>query len=470
MNDLLSVLLVTLAGALLTAACSNGFSPTEKKWIAASFLLHVAFACIQVPLTLSFYGGGDMFLYFRYGEILAHMMERDALHFVPEVTALLLQQPHRLPFEIIGAGASTGTMSALAAWAFYLLGPSEYAACIAFAMLSLSGKLAMYRVFRANVDFTHRGYAAVATLFVPSLVFWSSGIIKEAIALTGLGWSLYGLHLWIRERRPAAGSALMLAAALPVSLIKAYILFPFVIAGGCWYYWDRSQRRNTIYIRPIHLTVAAVLCAGGIVALGHYFPEYSVDTFSARTAELQRLGRVVQGGSNYELGGEIPSTLVGQFAYAPAALLSALFRPALFEVHNVLMFFNSLETTALTLLLLRIALTRNLGQVRRQITRSPFLVFCVVFVLAFGLAVGLASTNLGTLSRYRAPLLPFFAVLLLVLSKPVRASSAARIAPDGPMGVSNAPPLSVALKGASNVVNVSDTRESAWTDPRESSH
>jgi len=55
-----------------------------------------------------------------------------------------------------------------------------------------------------------------------------------------------------------------------------------------------------------------------------------------------------------------------------------------------------------------------------------------VFVMAFGIAVGLASSNLGTLSRYRSPLVPFFVVLLLVLGKPRRARSPARKAQTAP--------------------------------------
>jgi hypothetical protein len=431
--------------------------------------MHVGAACAQVPLTLSFYGGGDMFLYFSYGDILARMMNHDARHVIPEVTALLFQRPHRLPLQIIGEGASTGSMSALAAWAFYLLGPSKYAACITFAMLSLSGKLAMYRVFRANVDSGQRFYAAVATLFVPSFVFWSSGIIKEAVALAGLGWSLLGLHQWIRDSRSVSGVALMVGAALPIVLVKPYILFPLVLAGASWYYWARSLKRGRVRIRPLYVGIASVLCVGGIVLLGQSFPEYSIEAFGSRTAELQRLGRVVRGGSNYQLGGEIPTTLAGQFAYAPLALLSSLFRPALFEVHNLLMLANAAETTLLTLVLARILLTRNLGKVRRQVTDAPFLIFCIVFVVAFGLAVGLASSNLGTLSRYRAPLLPFFVVLLLVLSKPVRAPSAAGQLRGGGESVRGTVPPAIGLPTARNALAPHEPRSRAWADGRESS-
>lgn len=423
MNDVLPALLVSVAGAVLVAACAAGLSRRERQWVAGSFAIHVAFACVQVPLTLSFYGSSDMFLYFSYGEILAQMMERDPIHVIPEVTALLVHTPHRLPIAIIGAGTSTGSMSALAAWVFYVFGPSKYAACILFAMFSLTGKIAIYRVFRANLDPSLRLGAAIATLFVPSFIFWSAGMLKEAVALTGLGWVLFGLDRWIREGRTISGWAVIAAGSVPILLIKPYILFPFVLAGGAWYYWARSLKMGRVRIRPAHFAVAAAIGCGGIVLLGHYFPEYGVDSFSTRTAELQRLGRVVHGGSNFELSSEIPTTLFGQFAYAPAALLSALFRPFLLEVHNLLMLANSVETTLITLLFLRLVFTRSLRDIRRQIAQQPFLVFCVVFVVMFGIAVGLASSNLGTLSRYRAPLLPFFVVLLLILSRPIGASA-----------------------------------------------
>ena len=441
MNDLLAVLFLTVMGAVVVALCSSGFTRREKNWVTGTFFLHVGFACAQVPITLSFYGSSDMFLYFRYGEVLSLLMERDPSRVIPEVTALLLQRPHRLPMMIIGAGTSTGSMSALAAWSFYLLGPSKYATCIAFAIFSLLGKMAMYRAFRANVDSTLRPMAAIATLFVPSFVFWSSGLIKEAVAVFGLGLALYGVHLWIREGRAVRGWTFIAAGTVPVLLIKPYVMFPFALAGGAWYYWARSLRRGRVRIRPAQLVVAGIVGIGGILLLAQQFPEYSPDNFSMHASELQRIGRGIRGGgSNFALGDEIPTTLGGQLAYAPLALFAALFRPVIFEARNLLMLANALETTLLTLLLARIVFTRDLSRVRRQIMDDPFLVFCMVFVLALGVAVGLASTNLGTLSRYRAPILPFLALMLFALQKPHSLRSDVRQPGGGLPSVVGVPP------------------------------
>lgn len=228
------------------------------------------------------------------------------------------------------------------------------------------------------------------------------------------------------------GWLLMAAGAVPILLFKPYILFPLVLAGGSWYYWARSLKRGRVRVRPAYVAIAGVLGVGGIALLGQYFPEYAPDTFSGRTQALQQIGRGMRGGSNYALSGEIPTTFAGQLVYSPAALLTSLFRPAIFEVRNLLMLASAVETTVLTVLFARILFTRNISSVRRQIMEDPFLVFCAVFVIAFGIAVGLTSTNLGTLSRYRSPILPFFAVLLLVLDGTGRSRSTAKDVRRGP--------------------------------------
>jgi hypothetical protein len=63
---------------------------------------------------------------------------------------------------------------------------------------------------------------------------------------------------------------------------------------------------------------------------------------------------------------------------------------------------------------------KNRGPSLEGLFRTPLLVFSLVFVLVFGVGIGLAAMNLGSLSRYRAPLMPFYVTLLLVLRERVR--------------------------------------------------
>ena len=80
-----------------------------------------------------------------------------------------------------------------------------------------------------------------------------------------------------------------------------------------------------------------------------------------------------------------------------------------------MMFLNALETSALLFLTLRLLIRGGISRVSQAVLSSPLLVFCLVFTIVMGTAVGLASTNLGSLSRYRMPFMPFFVALVLSL-------------------------------------------------------
>ena len=126
------------------------------------------------------------------------------------------------------------------------------------------------------------------------------------------------------------------------------------------------------------------------------------------------------------MGNPTQTTLVGQLAFAPLALVTSLFRPFLFEADSFLVAVNALETAAILFLTIRALARRGFGGAWRLISESPMLVFFTLFTLGFGVAVGLTTTNLGALSRYRVPLVPFFWGLVLILDSREFGAVAAR--------------------------------------------
>jgi hypothetical protein len=94
----------------------------------------------------------------------------------------------------------------------------------------------------------------------------------------------------------------------------------------------------------------------------------------------------------------------------------------------------ALETAAFLVLAFRAFRRRPPRETWQTVVGSPPLAFCVVFCAVFGVGVGLMTTNLGALSRYRMPLIPFFVVLLLVLEAPFPALRPVIVAapPKGP--------------------------------------
>src|SRR5690606_30473179 len=69
------------------------------------------------------------------------------------------------------------------------------ATALLFSVFSFSGAWALYQGLCRKYPFANR-QLAVAVLFVPSVVFWGSGILKDTITLGALGWLTWALlHL-----------------------------------------------------------------------------------------------------------------------------------------------------------------------------------------------------------------------------------------------------------------------------------
>lgn len=81
-------------------------------------------------------------------------------------------------------------------------------------------------------------------------------------------------------------------------------------------------------------------------------------------------------------------------------------------------FANALEATWIIVLTIQVFRRNTAAGVLRRVTNSPTLMFCLAFTLILALGTGLSTANLGTLSRYRAPMMPFFFTLLFMLRVP----------------------------------------------------
>jgi hypothetical protein len=304
---------------------------------------------------------------------------------------------------------------------------STYAVTLVVAIFSYFGKRALYVVFRESLSVDLHRRALMGILLVPSVVFWSSGFAKEAFAVAALGWVTLGVHR-INHSRYVVGVLLLLPAAV-IWLTKPYILFPLVAAAGLWMFWHRTKstsgRLQALVASPIYFALCVALALGALVLLNQAFPEYGFDHFTENTARQQEAGEGAGGGSYFTVGSELGSrSLGGQLAYAPLALVSTLFRPFLFEIRNPLMLLSGLENTVLLVLLVR-AVRFSWGSVVRVILDTPLLLFSLAFVIVFGVAVGLVTTNMGTLSRYRLPLMPFYVTMVLALDRRVRKTTTA---------------------------------------------
>ena len=408
---------VLAAVALALASGNRSFSNRERLGLWLALGAHSVAAIAQVEIVTRVYGGGDILAYHRQGVMLADLLRTDPA----ETSWLMLQKLfHResVPLPVPMGGESTGAMTAFVGFCMVPVNDSLYAGCMLFAGLAFLGKVAAYWVLKQEFAPAHWRRLRVGVLWIPSVVFWSSGMLKESLAITGISIVLTGGFLLARKRRLASGLAWLLLGTLATGIVKPYLLVPLAIAAAAWVYFDGARPHEERRHRRLRLNVSLLALAMGIgciLLVGKAFPKLSPENVAVEAFRMQQLVEVTEGHSDYTIGTPAEGSLRQQVAMMPLALATALFRPLPTEANNALLAASAVETLLTTLMLLWLVVSRNPLKTIARVIESPALVFLLVFSLGVGLGVGMGSTNLGTLSRYRMPFIPFYTAALLVL-------------------------------------------------------
>ncbi len=304
-----------------------------------------------------------------------------------------------------------------------LLTFSAYSATAAlFATISFFGSWALFLTFYRKYPDLYRWIAA-GTLFIPSVFFWGSGLLKDTLVLAGLSIATYEIDRLLIRRNVSIVHIILLAASLfLIYSVKKFVLQAFLPAAILWVYIGTFFRVKSIVLRililPFLLTLCGVLAYYAVIKVGEGDKKYAVDKLS-ETARITAMdiryqtGR--EAGSGYTLG-DLDGSFGSMVALAPKAINVSLFRPYIWEVRNPLMLLSALESMGFFALVVYIIWKKRSAAL--PAFNNPDVVFTIVFSLVFAFAVGVSTFNFGTLARYKIPLLPYFFVGLTLILDP----------------------------------------------------
>jgi hypothetical protein len=299
---------------------------------------------------------------------------------------------------------------------------SYWGTAILFAVLSFCGGWMLYQTFYKIYPLLH-AWVALSIFFVPSIIFWGSGILKDTVTLAFLGVATSAFYNLFMERRIKLKYILLLVLSFYVIFsVKKYILISFLAAAMVWVFLQYFGKIRSYMLRILLVPFVAIACAFLIyVTINKVVsddPRYALDKL-AQTARITAYDiRFMTGkdaGSGYSLG-ELDGSFGGTLKLAPKAINVSLFRPYFWEVRNPLMVLSALESLIILLLT-----CYTLFSVRSKLLRyiqDPLIGFCLLFALVFAFGVGVSTYNFGTLARYKIPLIPFYMIAIgLILNQ-----------------------------------------------------
>jgi len=291
---------------------------------------------------------------------------------------------------------------------------------VLFAAISFTGIWALFRTFALQYPSLTR-HIALAVLFVPSTFIWGSGIFKDTVCMFGMGWLIYAVFQLLIQRAFSVMNILIaIASFYLVAKIKVYILLAFVPALALWILFTYSHRIRIGFVRLALKGAVFGLAGGGFLFVSQQYArelgKYSLENI-ARTSYVTRDWIAYSSGdegSAYDLG-EFEPTFAGMLTKFPQAVNVTLFRPYPWEARKVIVMLNAIE--AFLFLLLTVKIIFGIGPLRvwRTINSDPNIQFCLIFTLIFAFAVGISSYNFGSLSRYKIPCLPLYALALVLI-------------------------------------------------------
>jgi hypothetical protein len=257
--------------------------------------------------------------------------------------------------------------------------------------------------------------AVVALLYFPSCVFWSSGILKESLAMAGI-YYLAGLAIkaWLRSRLSLPDILLMGLALWIVWSLKYYyamVLMPVVLGV-------LLTNRLAAKLQPSSFVKEGVIFSCIIVLLaltgGLLHPNLEPGKIPHVIYSTHQQSLANSNPDNVIQYSDLSSTWGSILLHAPRALASGLFAPVVPRLSNPFQQLAVVENLVL------LVFTVFAFPYLRRIPASPYrlwVVAIVVYVAVLAVFISLCTPNIGTLVRYRVGFLPFF--VLLISQQPI---------------------------------------------------
>lgn len=274
-----------------------------------------------------------------------------------------------------------------------------YINIIFYTFLTLVGPIAIYRVM-INVFPTKKQIILIATFFLPSFIYWTSGIHKDGLIFSCLACMVYCFYMSFQHRNfPFRRWVVVIICFLLLIILRNFLvlfLIPALIA------WTLSERMRW---KPVHAFASVYLFFTILFFSAKYIdPHFD---FPQSVVDRQQAFLTLKGGSAVAIKPLQP--LVSSFIQnTPQVISLSIIRPYPTDVKHILSLAAAVEINLLLCLFLIFIIWRQPG-----IRLSPILLFCVLFSFSVLMSIGYTVHFLGAIVRYRSIVLPFLIIPMI---------------------------------------------------------
>ena len=380
------------------------------------FFFAISFAIVY----LIYYGGGDTTAYWDGAVTLNNLfMNSPSLYFenlITEPSSEIFSKHFSVetgyPPSWLFKEPEAWFICKVASIVSFITFKSYFAGTIFFAFLTA---MASWRIFELIVKLgTHKtNIAALCILFVPSVSFWCTGISKDSLVFISILNLLYFIFNIMVLRSPIKLKHVLI---ILLSIFLIYHIRSFILAAiAAPLFMSFGARLTKRYEKKFltKLLLRSIIFLGGIFLFVQFF---SSDFSSNMVAEAELVQsdfteNETYTGKRYEISNTDASP-AGLIRAVPESVFYGIYKPFIYESLSPTLIMNGIESFVLMILTLKFFISRDLFLKIKNIRKEEILVFSLIFAFFIAFMSGFTSVLFGVLVRIRAPLLPFFFLVL----------------------------------------------------------
>jgi hypothetical protein len=273
--------------------------------------------------------------------------------------------------------------------------------------ISFSGLVLLYRSV-LNLFKTKAKLLFAAVFLIPTVLFWGSGVLKEAILIFGLGLFCFAFFHLMNKKINLKNTTFLILGILVLASIKVYVLICLVPATITYFLIKKLNFKN-VWLAFLLIQVVIILI---VFNLKWISPELDI----VNKLWFKR-NDFVNVANDWNAKSTIPAlsfdkSAVSILMHSPQAIFNTLCRPHFFEIKSVLYVMPLLEN--LGLLMLTILMILNFKKPNRE--EQYFIIFAVVLIIYLAVMIGLVTPILGAIVRYKLPLMPFILMIIFTFT------------------------------------------------------
>lgn len=371
----------------------------------SAFLFRIFMGAALGLVYLYYYSANDTWLFFQDANALAQLGKSD---FVAYLKFLFTNDaPVSLVDQLVNSQDRSIFLIKFMSVFSWMGGNNYWISAAYFSFISFLASWYLYSVITRMFENSWKA-ASFSFLFFPSVAFWSSGLVKETLALAAI-YLIAGVFLKFIDQQKI------------VWIEWGIALCSFWIAWNLKYYWIGIfgavmvtyiivfvLSRNYLIIQK-HKTVSwlvffVLFCGAASLLHPNFYLNRFLEVLITNHNDFIKISDDDGVIHFYNLHARWGSVILN----SPGALFSGLLRPFVWEASGVMATLASLENTVIAILLIS-----SLSGLKKESTHQLLLLSTVVYIALLCIFLALSTPNFGSLSRYRVGFLP---LLIFIIS------------------------------------------------------